>query len=262
MLHDTQRGLFTETVLDVRHYTDRLFSFSLTRPATFRFRSGEFVMIGLNREDSRPLLRAYSIASPAWEEKLEFFSIKVPDGPLTSKLQNIEPGDKVLLGRKPTGTLVHDALLPGKRLFLFSTGTGFAPFASVIRDPETYEKFEQVIVTHTCRLNGELAYSEQVFNQTINHEFLGEIARGKLVRYASCTREASQHTGRITDLISSGQLFSDLGSPALSPETDRVMICGAMEMLLDIKALCQKAGLTEGANSSPGQFVIEKAFAG
>ena len=262
MKEDSPKGPFSETVLDVKHYTDRLFSFTLTRPSSFRFRSGEFVMIGLAKEDGKPLLRAYSIASPAWAEELEFFSIKVPNGPLTSRLQKIQPGDKVLLGKKPTGTLVHDALVPGKRLYMFSTGTGFAPFASVIRDPETYEKFDQVIVTHTCRLNGELAYSQHVVEQTLNHEFLGELARGKLIRYASCTRESSDHTGRITELISSGKLFADLEVPALSPETDRVMICGSMDMLLDTKALCEQAGLFEGANSNPAQFVIEKAFAG
>ena len=251
-----------ETVLSVHHYTDRLFKFRLTRPATFRFRSGEFVMIGLYKDNGKPLLRAYSVASPAWDEELEFYSIKVPDGPLTSRLQSIQPGDKVLLGRKPTGTLVHDALLPGKRLYCFSTGTGFAPFASVVRDPETYEKFDEVIVTHTCREAAELTYSEEIVNETLTHEFLGEMAQGKLRRFATCTREAFAEQGRITNLIETGALFEKLGVPALNPETDRVMICGSMDMLQDTKALCEQAGLVEGSNATPAHFVIEKAFAG
>lgn len=251
-----------ETVLSVHHYTDRLFKFRLTRPAHFRFRSGEFVMIGLYKDNGKPLLRAYSVASPSWDEELEFYSIKVPDGPLTSRLQAIQPGDKVLLGRKPTGTLVHDALKPGKRLYCFSTGTGFAPFASVVRDPETYEKFDEVIVTHTCRDVAELTYSHEIVEETLNHEFLGELAQGKLRRFASCTRENFENRGRITNLIDSGELFEKLGVPALNPEEDRVMICGSMEMLNDTKALCEKAGLIEGSNAQPGDFVIEKAFAG
>ena len=255
-------GPTEETVLSVKHYTDRLFTFRTTRPAAFRFRSGEFVMIGLYKDNGKPLLRAYSIASPAWDEELEFYSIKVPDGPLTSRLCDIQPGDKVLLGRKPTGTLVHDALVPGKRLYMFSTGTGFAPFASVIRDPETYEKFEQVIVTHTCRDVAELQYGIDLVEDVKNHEFLGELVEGKLVHYASVTREDYPYKGRITDLISSGKLFEDLGVPALNPETDRVMICGSMQMLQDTKALCEEAGLIEGSNAAPAQFVIEKAFAG
>lgn len=255
-------GPTEETVLSVKHYTDRLFSFRLSRPASFRFRSGEFVMIGLYKDNGKPLLRAYSIASPSWDEELEFYSIKVPDGPLTSRLQKIQEGDKVLLARKPTGTLVHDALVPGKRLYCFSTGTGFAPFASVIRDPETYEKFDQVIVTHTCREVAELDYSKQIVDETLNHEFLGELAQGKLVHYGSVTREEYPTKGRITDLMRSGKLYSDLNVPKLNPETDRVMICGSMEMLADTKQLCLDAGLTEGSNASPAQFVIEKAFAG
>ncbi|RAN37578.1 ferredoxin--NADP reductase [Hyphomonas pacifica] len=251
-----------ETVLEVKHYTDRLFRFRLTRPSTFRFRSGEFVMIGLYKDDGRPLLRAYSVASPSWDEELEFYSIKVPDGPLTSRLQKIQPGDKVLLGKKPTGTLVHDALVPGKRLYCFSTGTGFAPFASVVRDPETYEKFDEVIVTHTCREAAELEYSKEIVDETLNHEFLGELAQGKLRRYGSCTRENYEHKGRITTLIETGKLFEDLAVPPLNPETDRVMICGSMEMIRDVKELMLKAGLTEGSNAAPAEFVIEKAFAG
>ena len=251
-----------ETVLSVHHYTDRLFKFRLTRPASFRFRSGEFIMIGLPRDDGKPILRAYSVASPSWDEELEFYSIKVQDGPLTSRLQKIQPGDKVLLGKKPTGTLVHDALVPGKRLWCFSTGTGFAPFASIVRDPETYEKFEEVIVTHTCRDVAELAYSREVVDETLNHEFLGELAQGKLRRYATCTREAYEFSGRPTDLIRSGKLFVDLGVPPLDPAVDRAMICGSMPMTLELKQLMLEAGLTEGSNAAPAEFVIEKAFVG
>lgn len=251
-----------ETVLRVKHYTDRMFAFRLTRPPTFRFRSGEFVMIGLPGDDGRPILRAYSIASPSWDEELEFFSIKAPDGPLTSRLQKIAPGDKVLLGRKPTGTLVLDALTPGRRLYLHSTGTGIAPFASVIRDPETYERFEQVILTHTCRIVGELAYGREMVEALSEDPLVGEISSGRLVRYASTTRETSPTMGRITDLISSGRLFADIGAPPLSPAEDRVMICGSMDMLTDTKALVAAAGLREGSNAAPAEFVVEKAFVG
>lgn len=251
-----------ETVLDVQHYTETLFRFRLTRPQSFRFRSGEFVMIGLPQETGKPLLRAYSIASPAWDDGLDFYSIKVPDGPLTSRLQKIEVGDKVLLGRKPVGTLVLDALTPGKRLYLFSTGTGFAPFASIIRDPVTYEHFDQVIVTHTCRQVAELAYSTQLVADLINDPLVGEMVEGSLQLYRSCTREAYENTGRITHLIESGKLFDDLGVPPLDPATDRAMICGSMGMIQDTKALMIAAGLKEGANSQPAEFVIEKAFTG
>ena len=251
-----------ETVLSVHHYTDRLFKFRLSRPASFRFRSGEFVMIGLPRENGKPILRAYSVASPSWDEELEFYSIKVQDGPLTSRLQKIQPGDKVLLGKKPTGTLVHDALVPGKRLWCFSTGTGFAPFASIIRDPETYEKFDQVIVTHTCRDVAELAYSQEIVEETLGHEFLGDLARGKLTLYATCTRQEFERSGRPTDLIRSGRLFADLGVPPLDPKVDRAMICGSMPMTLELKDLMMEAGLTEGSNAAPAEFVIEKAFVG
>lgn len=251
-----------EKVLSVEHYTDRLFRFRLTRPQSFRFRSGEFVMLGLPKEDGKPLLRAYSVASPAWDEELEFYSIKVPDGPLTSRLQKIQPGDEVLLGKKPTGTLVLDALTPGKRLYMFSTGTGFAPFASLVRDPETYEKFEEVIVTHTCREVSELQYSSQLVEDLINDPLIGEMAQGKVKLYTSCTREEHQCMGRITDLIDSGKLFEDLGVPALDPATDRAMICGSMDMIKDTAARMEKAGLNEGSNAAPAEYVIEKAFAG
>lgn len=251
-----------ETVLSVEHYTDRLFRFRITRPQSFRFRTGEFVMIGLPKEDGKPLLRAYSIASPAWDEELEFYSIKVPDGPLTSRLQSIQPGDKVLLGKKPTGTLVLDALTPGKRLYMFSTGTGFAPFASLIRDPDTYERYDEVIVTHTCRDNGELAYSTNLIRDIAADPLVGELADGKLKLFTSCTRTPHPTMGRITTLIETGKLFETLGVPKLDPATDRAMICGSMEMIQDVKALMIANGLTEGSNAAPAEFVIEKAFAG
>ncbi|WP_085900864.1 ferredoxin--NADP reductase [Kiloniella majae] len=250
-----------ETVLSVTHHTDSLFSFRITRPAAFRFRTGEFVMIGL-MVDGKPLLRAYSIASPAWDETIELYSIKVPNGPLTSRLQNIKPGDMVLLGKKPTGTLVLDALVPGKRLYMMSTGTGLAPFASVIRDPETYEKFEEVILIHSCRYKEELKYGEELVSSLYQHEFLGEMVSEKLRYYNSVTREDFIRRGRIPELFRSGKITTDLETPALNPETDRVMICGSMEMLKSCAELCEEAGLSEGANSKPGEYVVEKAFVG
>ena len=252
-------GVFAETVISVRHYTDRLFQFRISRPASFRFRSGEFVMIGLPNAE-KPVFRAYSIASPSWDEELEFFSIKVPGGPLTEHLQKIKPGDTVLMRKKPVGTLVNDALIPGKRLWLFSTGTGIAPFASVIRDPETYEKFEKVILCHTCREVDELTYGYETVEKTLSDPLVGEEASAKLIHYATTTREQSARMGRITDLIVSGKVFSDLNVPALDPEVDRGMICGSMDFLKDTKALLENAGLTEGANSKPAEFVVERAF--
>ena len=255
-------NVYAETVLAVEHYTDFLFRFRMTRPAGFRFRSGEFAMIGLMVGD-KPIYRAYSIASPAWDEELEFFSIKVADGPLTSHLQKIKAGDTVLMRKKPTGTLVLDALTPGKRLYMFSTGTGIAPFASLIRDPETYEKFDEVILTHTCREVAELKYGFDLMEEIRDHEFLSEIVGTKLKHYPTVTRDPSYpNQGRITDLIESGKLFTDLGVPPLDPATDRGMICGSTEMLKDTKALLEAAGLTEGANSQPAEFVIERAFVG
>ncbi|MGZ9810350.1 ferredoxin--NADP reductase [Pseudoroseicyclus sp. H15] len=254
-----------QTVTSVRHYTDRLFAFRVTRPASLRFRSGEFVMIGLMGDNGKPLLRAYSIASPSWDEELEFYSIKVQDGPLTSKLQHIQPGDQVILRPKPVGTLVHDALLPGKRLYLFSTGTGFAPFASLLRDPETYERFDEVIMTHTCREVEELTYGRELIeglkSDELMQELLGE-GLNKLKYYPTTTREESAKMGRITTLIENGELFEDLGVPPLNPETDRAMICGSLAFNVDLKALLEKAGLREGANSEPREFVVEKAFVG
>ncbi|MEO1550271.1 MAG: ferredoxin--NADP reductase, partial [Pseudomonadota bacterium] len=233
----------------IRHWTDRTFSFTCERPDSFRFRSGEFAMIGLV-VDEKPLLRAYSIASPAWEERLEFYSIKVQDGPLTSRLQHLSAGDEIIMRPKPVGTLVHDALVPGKRLFLFSTGTGIAPFASVIRDPETYEKFEEVILTHTCREVGELAYGYDLIERIRNHEFLPEIVGDKLAHIATTTREDSADMGRMTDWIRDGRLAERVGSP-LDPATDRVMICGSMDMIKDTAARMEKAGLNEGSNAAP-----------
>jgi ferredoxin--NADP+ reductase len=249
-----------ETVTAVKHYTDRLFMFRMTRHPSFRFRSGEFVMIGL--PGPKPVWRAYSIASPSWDEELEFFSIKVPNGPLTSELQKIRPGDTVWMKKKPTGTLVLDALVPGKRLYMFSTGTGIAPFASLIRDPETYEKFDEVILTHTCREVAELAYGFEIVAQAKADELVGEEATAKLRHVAAATREPYAITERITTMIETGSLFAHLGVPRMAPEHDRVMICGSMEMLNDIKALCETHGLDEGSNSKPGQFVVERAFVG
>lgn len=218
-------------------------------------------MIGLPSED-KPVMRAYSIASPSWDEELEFFSIKVPGGPLTENLQKIKPGDQILLRPKPTGTLVNDALLPGKRLFCLSTGTGFAPFASLIRDPETYEKFEQVIVTHTCRTAAELQYGYDTVKATVEDPLVGEFANGRLLHFASATREPAAHNGRITDLIASGEFFGALNIPALDPDQDRIMLCGSIGMIRDIRAFIEPLGFKEGSNSRPGQFVVEKAFVG
>ena len=260
-ISEVPAGVYVETVTAVQHYTDHLFRFRMTRPESFRFRSGEFVMIGLI-VDGKPLYRAYSIASPAWAEELEFFSIKAPNGPLTTELLKIQPGDQVLMRKKSTGTLVLDALTPGKRLYMFSTGTGIAPFASLIREPETYDKFEEVILTHTCRNIAELQYGFDLVNEIRNDEILSEIVGGKLKHYATVTREDYPFQGRITDLIANGKLFTDLGVPPLNPEVDRGMICGSSAMLKDTKEALEAAGLNEGANNKPAEFVIERAFVG
>lgn len=254
-------GVFAETVTDVQHYTDTLFRFRMTRPAGFRFRSGEFVMIGLPNAD-KPVYRAYSIASPSWDEELEFFSIKVPNGPLTEHLQKIKVGDTVLMRKKSTGTLVHDALIPGQRLYLFSTGTGIAPFASIIRDPETYEKFETVILTQTCRTTAELAYGKELVAAIKADELMSEFVGDKLHLHATATRDGETRGQRITTLIESGKLFEELGLPRLDPATDRAMICGSMEMLKDTAALMEKFGLVEGSNAQPATYVVERAFVG
>ncbi len=252
-----------EKVLSVEHYTDRLFSFSITRPPAFRFRSGEFVMIGLQPEGApKPIMRAYSIASPSWDEKLDFYSIKVADGPLTSHLQKIEVGDEIILAKKSVGTLVLDALLPGKRLYMFSTGTGIAPFASLIRDPETYERYEQVILTHTCRQKAELSYGLKLVEDLKDDPLVGEMIGDKLLHVTSLTREEYPLKGRITTLLESGKLFESAGVPIMNPEEDRVMICGSMDMINDTKAIVETFGLTEGSNSKPAEFVVEKAFVG
>lgn len=251
-----------QTVTDVSHWTDRLFSFRCTRPRSLRFRSGEFVMIGLLGDNGKPLLRAYSIASPSWDEELEFYSIKVPDGPLTSKLQHIRPGDQIILRPKPVGTLVLDALLPGKRLWLFATGTGVAPFASLLRDPETYEKFDQVILMHTCRQTAELAYGRQLVESLPEDPLIGECVAGKLLYYPTTTQEDGPRRGRITDNLTSGKVFADLGIPPLDPAVDRGMVCGSLAFNTDMKAILEAAGLREGANSAPAEYVVEKAFVG
>lgn len=248
-----------EKVLSIHHWNDTLFSFKTTRDASLRFSNGHFTMIGL-RVDGKPLLRAYSIASANYEDHLEFFSIKVPNGPLTSRLQHIQPGDVLLVGRKPTGTLLIDYLLPGKRLYLLATGTGLAPFLSTIRDPETYEKFEQVILVHGVRFVSELAYQQLIEHDLPNDPLLGESIRGKLLYYPTVTREPYKNTGRITSLIENGKLFADLGVPEISRD-DRIMICGSPAMLADLKTLFEHRGFVEGNTSTPGEFVIERAFA-
>ena len=251
-----------QIVTAVTHWTDRLFSFRVTRPRSLRFRSGEFVMIGLLGETGKPLLRAYSIASPAWDDELEFYSIKVPDGPLTSRLQHIKIGDEIILRPKPVGTLVHDALLPGKRIYFLATGTGFAPFASLLREPETYEKYEQVIMMHTCREVAELDYGRQLVQSLADDPLIGEMVAGKLLYYPTTTREAFAQMGRVTDNLASGKVFADLGLPQMSPAEDRAMVCGSLAFNHDVKAILEGFGLVEGANSDPQHFVIEKAFVG
>ena len=251
-----------QIVTAVTHWTDRLFSFRVTRPRSLRFRSGEFVMIGLLGETGKPLLRAYSIASPAWDDELEFYSIKVPDGPLTSRLQHIKIGDEIILRPKPVGTLVHDALLPGKRIYFLATGTGFAPFASLLREPETYEKYEQVIMMHTCREVAELDYGRQLVQSLADDPLIGEMVEGKLLYYPTTTREAFAQMGRVTDNLASGKVFADLGLPQMSPAEDRAMVCGSLAFNHDVKAILEGFGLVEGANSDPQHFVIEKAFVG
>lgn len=253
-----------QTVLWVRHWTDSLFSFAITRPEDFRFRSGEFVMIGLPGEDGgKPVLRAYSIASPNWAEELEFYSIKVPDGPLTSRLQKIEAGDTVLMGKKPTGTLVLDALTGGERLWLIGTGTGLAPWLSVARDPETYSRFGEVIVCHTVRNAEDLAYRAFWTSEIHDDPLIGDEAKAQLKYYPTVTREDFETPGRITDRIRSGDLFRDLGLPeGFSPDRDRVMLCGSMAMIKEAGELLETYGLKEGSNAEPGDYVLERAFVG
>ena len=249
-----------ERVLSVHHWTDKLFTFKTTRDIALRFSNGHFTMIGL-RVNDKPLLRAYSIVSANYEDHLEFLSIKVPDGPLTSRLQHIQVGDRIVVGRKPTGTLLIDYLLPGKRLWLLATGTGLAPFMSIVRDPQTYERFEQIVLVHGVRQKDELAYHDLLVEHLPNHEFLGEMVTSKLRYYPTVTREAYRNMGRVTELISSGKLFEDLKTEGLDPAHDRVMICGSPHMLRDLKHMLEGRGFKEGSTTTPGDFVIERAFA-
>ena len=248
-----------ERVLSVHHWTDSLFSFRTTRDPSFRFRSGEFTMIGIP-VDGKPLLRAYSVASANYEEELEFFSIKVPDGPLTSRLQHLKAGDPVMVSRKPTGTLVLDNLAPGKHLYLLGTGTGLAPFLSIIKDPETYERFAKVIVVHGVRVARDLAYGEIISDILPKDEFLGELVSEQLVYYPTVTREPFRNTGRITALMESGKLFSDIGLPPMTVADDRFMLCGSPQMIADVRTLLDGRGYVEGNHGEQGHFVIEKAF--
>ena len=252
--------LSQQRVLTVHHWTDRLFSFTTTRDASLRFENGQFAMIGLE-VDGKPLLRAYSLASANYEDHLEFLSIKVPDGPLTSRLAHLQVGDIVLVGRKPTGTLLLDNLRPGRNLYLLATGTGLAPFMGLIKDPGAYERFERVILTHTVRKVGELAYVNHIRHELPRHEFLGEDIAAKLSYYPSVTREDFMTRGRITSLIKSGKLFADLSLPPLDPDQDRVMICGSTEMLADTERMLLDRGFDEGSSAAPGSYVVEKAFA-
>jgi ferredoxin--NADP+ reductase len=249
-----------ESVVSVHHWTDTLFSFKTTRDTSFRFRNGEFTMIGLKIE-GKPLLRAYSVASANYEDELEFFSIKVQDGPLTSRLQHLKEGDPIIVSRKATGTLVIDNLLGGRNLYLVGTGTGLAPFLSVIKDPETYARFEKVILVHGCRRVTELAYGEMITEKLPNNELLGEMVRNQLIYYPTVTRDPFHNRGRITDLMSSGKLFKDVGLTNIDAGKDRVMICGSPGLLKDLKDLLLKCHFLEGNHGEPGQFVVEKAFA-
>jgi ferredoxin--NADP+ reductase len=251
--------LLREQVTDVHHWTDNLFSFKTTRAPGFRFKSGYFTMIGLEQE-GRPLLRAYSMASAHYEEELEFFSIKVPDGPLTSRLQHLAVGDEILVNNKATGTLVEDNLLPGKHLYLIATGTGLAPFLSIIRDPEIYENFDKVILTHGCRFVDELAYRDIITNHLPNNEYFGDLIREKLVYYPTVTREKFQTNGRLTDLLRLGRLAKDVGLPPLNPADDRFMICGSPSMLKELTSLLDGAGFRETRNGEMGHYVVERAF--
>ena len=248
-----------ERVLSVHHWTDRLFTFTTTRDPSLRFSNGHFTMIGL-RLNGKPLLRAYSIASPNYEEHLEFLSIKVEEGPLTSHLQHIQVGDTIIVGKKPTGTLLIDYLTPAKRLYLLSTGTGLAPFLSIIRDPETYEKFETVVVVHGVRQVDELAYHDLIVDHLPQHEFLGDMIGQQLRYYPTVTRETYRNMGRVTALIENGKLFTDLALPPMNPAQDRVMLCGSPGMLNDLKHMLEARGFVEGNTSTPGDFVIERAF--
>ena len=248
-----------ERVLSVHHWNDTLFSFKTSRDPAFRFKSGHFIMIGLEVE-GRPLMRAYSIASANYEEELEFFSIKVPDGPLTSRLQKISEGDEIIVSRKPTGTLVIDHLHPGRNLYLLSTGTGLAPFMSIIKDPETYANFDKVILTHGVRWKSELAYQDFITRALPSNEFFGDEVKEKLIYYPTVTREPFRNQGRLTDLMTSGKLYSDIGLPPINLEDDRFMICGSPSMLKDLTNILDAQGFQEARHGDLGHYVIERAF--
>ena len=248
-----------ERVLEVRHWTEALFSFSTTRDPSFRFANGQFTMIGLEVE-GRPLLRAYSMASANHEDRLEFFSIKVPDGPLTSRLQHLKAGDPIIVGRKATGTLLLDNLFPGRNLYLLGTGTGLAPFLSLVKDPETYERFERVVLLHGCRKVSELAYGEAILKGLAEDEFLGDLIATQLTYFPTVTREPFRNRGRITDLIASGKLAEEIGLPSIGPAEDRLMLCGSPQMIADTRTLLEERGFIEGNHSEPGHYVVEKAF--
>jgi ferredoxin--NADP+ reductase len=252
-------NLIRETVTSVHHWNDTLFSFTTTRNQGLRFKNGHFTMIGLEIED-KPLLRAYSIASANYEEEMEFFSIKVPDGPLTQHLQKLSIGDEILVGTKPVGTLIADHLLPGKNLYLLSTGTGLAPFLSIIKDYEIYEQFDNVILTHGVRYTSELAYQDRIENELPDNEYFGETVRDKLIYYPTVTREPFRNQGRLTDLITSGKLFEDIGLPTPNPETDRFMLCGSPAMLDDLTSILDQMGFCEARGGKAGHYVIERAF--
>ena len=251
--------LMTETVTHVHHWNESLFSFKTTRDTGFRFKNGHFVMVGLP-DEGKPLLRAYSMASANYEDELEFFSIKVPNGPLTSRLQHLQVGDEVLVSKKPTGTLVTDQMLPGKHLYLISTGTGLAPFMSIIKDHEIYDQFDKIILTHGVRYTSELAYVDYIQNELPNNEYFGELVREKLIYYPTVTREDYKNNGRLTDLMTSGKLFVDIGLPKPNVEDDRFMICGSPSMLKDTCAILNERGFGEVRNGQPGHYVIERAF--
>lgn len=248
-----------ESVLSVHHWTDTLFSFTTTRDPSFRFANGQFAMIGLP-VDGKPLMRAYSLVSSNYEDMLEFLSIKVPNGPLTSRLQHINVGDQIIVGRKATGTLLIDNLRPGRNLYLIGTGTGLAPFMSIIKDVETYDRFERIVLVHGCRKVSELAYGERITRELPRSELIGELVREKLVYYPTVTREPFRNRGRITDLVAAGGLFSDTGLPALDRAEDRMMLCGSPELLRDMKTLLEERGFIEGSHAEPGDYVVEKAF--
>lgn len=251
--------LITETVTHIHHWNDSLFSFKTTRDASFRFKNGHFVMIGLEHE-GKPLLRAYSIVSANYEDELEFFSIKVQDGPLTSKLQHLKVGDQIFVSKKPTGTLVTDHMLPGKHLYLVGTGTGLAPFMSIIKDHEVYEQFDKIVLIHGVRYISELAYRDYIQQKLPEHEYFGEFVKEKLLYYPLVTREPFTNNGRVTEAMTSGKLFLDINMPLPNKQDDRFMLCGSPSMLKDMGKILQDRGFSESRSSSMGEYVIERAF--